>query len=344
MTENLRIAVILAAHGEAETTRFLENYRVNMHTLGHASRVMPIPLPLQRLISVTSSFRKRVRSLTNSLASPHNSLTREQADALGRRLGVLSVQSRFSFDVHAAFSASEPSLESVLEKTREYDAEVIVSMSPIDSTLSCGLICGHLASTRSPRELCRVRVLSRFWDDGGLYPVFIDHLLENAAARHVRKEDGRVLMLMYHGTLVSDAKGGEPVFRTGLDGTMTFSRRLSKMIGEHPANPYAKIMTAFLNHDVGGIWTSPSFEDVCRQLSRDACAGADLFACGYFVDGNETIHRASELSRSSPLRDVSTIPCLNASPAFTEYLATKVLAAVRQIEGTGEWGVESGRY
>jgi protoporphyrin/coproporphyrin ferrochelatase len=333
MTEKARIAVILAAHGEAETTGIRENYRVNMQTLGHASLVMPIPAALQRFISVTSSVKKRIRSFSNSQASPHNRITREQAMALGSCLADGYGEGALTFDVHAAFSASDPSQESIIDRTRTHDAQVIISMSPIDSTLSCGLLCSYLASTRTPAELGNVRVLSRFWDDGELYPLFLGHLLENRAHPDAGKGDERVLVLMFHGTIVSDTKGKEPEFRTGLEGTMTFARRLCRMIEEHPANPYVRVMPAFLNHDVGGNWTRPSFEEVCREIGREGYRAVDLFGCGYFADGNETIHRASELIQLTGLRTVQSIPCLNSSPSLTAYLASKVTRAAYQIMG-----------
>lgn len=335
MVDTSRIAVILAAHGEAETTGIRENYRVNMQTLGHASLVMPLPLQLRRFISATSSLRKRIRSFSNSQASPHNSITRRQAEALQNHLDSLHGGSGPVFDVHAAFSASDPSLETVIDRTRHYGGQVILSMSPIESTLSCGLLCSYLASTRSREELGNVRVISRFWIDSALYPLFLDHLFGSGSLSGIRRTEGRALVLMFHGTLVTDTKGNVPDFRTGLHETRGFARRLSSMIEEYPSNPYQKVFTAFLNHDVGGEWTKPSFEEVCGEIRREGYSGADLFGCGYFADGNETIHRKDELMQATGLSDVSNIPCLNASPAFTAYLASRVTSAVRQIMGMG---------
>ncbi|NTW56521.1 MAG: ferrochelatase [Chlorobiaceae bacterium] len=331
MTEKKRFAVILAAHGEAETTGLRENYRVNMQTLGHASMVMPIPLPLRHFISATSSMRKRIRSLSNSQASPHNGITRRQAESLQLLLESQHGGEGISFDVHAAFSASDPAVEKIIDSTRSHDGQVIVSMSPIDSTLSCGLLCSYLESTRSPAELGRARVISRLWDDGDLYPIFLDHLFGCIAQIGFTRRGKRALVLMYHGTLVADAKGGTPNFRTGLHETMSLAGRLGNMIAAHPSNPYSKVFTAFLNHDVGGTWTRPSFEEVCTEIREEGFTGADLFGCGYFADGNETIHRGDELKVASALSDVSTIPCLNGSAAFTSYLASKVSAAAKQI-------------
>ncbi|NTU87492.1 MAG: ferrochelatase, partial [Chlorobiaceae bacterium] len=73
-------------------------------------------------------------------------------------------------------------------------------------------------------------------------------------------------------------------------------------------------------------------DEVAGQLRRSGVANVALFAAGYFADGNETIHRAGELLRMmSSSCAVRTIPCLNASPAFTRYLGQRVAGAVSQL-------------
>ncbi len=58
MSDNKKIAIILAAHGEAETSRFIENYRVSRRTLEHAAAVMGVPPVLQVGISLFSALKK----------------------------------------------------------------------------------------------------------------------------------------------------------------------------------------------------------------------------------------------------------------------------------------------
>ena len=335
MQPKKKIAVILAAHGEAETTRFLENYRVTRQTLAHASQVMPIPGALQMTIAVSSSLKKLIRSRTNSEASPHNSITRDQVGALQQLLDDLPSATQFDFKVYAAFSASPPYMEQVIEQTRSYDGEVIVSMSPIDNTLSCGMLCSYLAASRNLEELGKVKVLSRFWSDERLYSMYCDYLFQNSLESYrtgkAVKDEKRVLLLLFHGTLVKDAKGDPPLFRTGCQETMMFAQRLKEAFFGDPRNPYGRILTVYLNHNVGGEWTRPSFEEVTEMLKEEASVVVDLFGCGYFADGNETIHRAGELMNSSSVIKAKSIPCLNCTPAFTGYLASRVTDAARQI-------------
>ena len=333
MDRGVKIAVILAAHGEAETTDFMENYRVTRKTLLHASQVMPIPGFLQQSIAVTSSLKKLVRS--NAEGSPHNRITREQVGALQHHLYASASVQRFDFEVFAAFSASPPYIEHILEKTRCYDGEVIVSMAPVDNSLSCGQLCSSLAASRSPEELAKVKVLSRFWNDDRLCSLYGDYLFgadsEQCRARVALKDDKRVLLLLFHGTLVKDTRGDTPPFRTGYEESVRFAERLKDVILGDPRNPYGRVMTVYLNHNVGGEWTRPSFEEICTMLQKERAVTVDLFGCGYFADGNETIHRAGELLRSSSVKAARSIPCINSTPAFTAYLASRVTDAARQI-------------
>ncbi len=126
-------------------------------------------------------------------------------------------------------------------------------------------------------------------------------------------------------------KGETPHFRTGLDATRCFAQRLQQLIQADSRNPYGRVMTVYLNHNVGGEWTKPSFEETCTILRKERALNVDLFAPGYFSDGNETIHRAAELKALASVEKAALIPCVNSAPAFTAWLSSRVLDAARQI-------------
>lgn len=322
-----KIAVVLAAHGEAETTGFFENYQVSLHTLGRASEIIPIPLPLQHFISFSSSVRKKIGKKT--AGSPQNPLTRLQARALQKHLNGL--RSGVNFEVMAAFSASEPYAEAVLEERRHYDGLIVVPMAPVDNAMSCGLLCAHL-SKRSPiDELARTRVIGRLWEDETLHHAYLDYLLGSGRVLPGGPKERNALMLLFHGTLVEDRNGAPPKFHTGHAETLTFARRLTALVESDPRTPWGTVTTAFLNHDVGGKWSTPSFEEAARMVIGKGFRHVSLFAAGYFSDGNETLHRESRLSAIAPGVQVETIPCLNDSPHLIACLAGRVVAASRQI-------------
>ena len=325
------IAVVLVAHGEAETSGFFENYRVSRHTLDRASTVMHIPPLLRQVISVSSSLKKKIHA--GSVAgSPQNRLTRAQVVSLQEHLDRhRATSSGIRFEVRAAYSASEPYVEDVLADTRDYDGRIVVPMAPVDNALICGVLCAHLADNCTPLELSRSRVIGRLWTDAALHRAYLDHLFESGRAMPVSNGVHNVLMLLFHGTIIRDKNGTVPDFHTGHEETQAFSGHLTSVIESDPRNPWGMITTAYLNHDVGGEWSTPAFGDVCTTVGRSGCRHVSLFAAGYFSDGNETIHRAAQLASAKPSFQVESIPCLNDSPAFSSYLAGKVIGATSQI-------------
>jgi ferrochelatase len=326
-----KMAVILVAHGEAETSGFFENYRVSRHTLERASTLMHIPPLLRQVISVSSSLKKKIHA-GSAAGSPQNRLTRAQAVTLQEHLDRHRASSSgIRFEVRAAYSASEPYVEDVLADTKGYDGRIVVPMAPVDNALICGVLCAHLADVCTPLELSRNRVIGRLWTDGALHQAYLDHLFENGRAMPVSKREQNVLMLLFHGTIIRDSNGAVPAFHTGHVETDAFSRQLTSVIESDSRNPWGKITTAFLNHDVGGEWSSPSFGEACMTVSRSGCRHVSLFAAGYFSDGNETIHQATRLAAATPALQVESIPCLNDSPAFSSFLAGKVIGAASQI-------------
>ncbi|MEI8032816.1 MAG: ferrochelatase [Chlorobiaceae bacterium] len=332
MASRPKIAVILVAHGEAETTRFSENYQVMSLTLLHAAQIMPLPLPVQKAIAVSASIKKVLTTFSDPQRSPQNRITREQAALLQRHLDQSPAREQFDFEVHAAFLASLPYAERVIDATRHCDAQVIVSMAPVDTTLSCGRLCSGLNATLQSSELAKVRVLSQFWDDERLHALYCDHLFQSAAPLPLSAPAGRrILVLLFHGTLVADVKGNPPLFRTGREASISFARRFAKAVLSDPRNRYSAVMPAYLNHDFGGRWTTPSFEELCQSLKDEHNASVDIFGCGFFSDGNETIRRADELKQSTPVGEASIISCVNSSPLFASYLAGRVSDAARQI-------------
>jgi ferrochelatase len=294
---------------------------------------MRIPVPLQHLISFSSSLKKRMRTDHGAGGSPQNMLTRSQAALLQHHLDRHPASSGIEFDVRTAFSASEPYVEQVLAETMGHDGQVVVPMAPVDNSLSCGLLCGHLAASYPSGALHRVKVIGRLWTDEALHRTYLDHLFEGGRRLPEKGGRGNALLLLFHGTLVRDNNGGIPTFRTGFEETAAFARNLALRIEADGRNPWDAIKVAYLNHDVGGEWTKPSFDDVCRTLADGGFGQVSLFAAGYFSDGNETIHRSKDLAALDSGLRVESIPCLNDSPFFAGYLAERVVAGAAQILG-----------
>jgi ferrochelatase len=228
------------------------------------------------------------------------------------------------FEVQAAFGSAVPYIEELLDRAgSEVEGRVILSMTPIDSRLSCGRLCHHLLAT--PGE-APARVIARLWDDSRFLAVNLAHLFSQLElpARATRC----ALVLVLHGTLVRDGRGRVPAFHTGLEETKTYAARLREAIATDARTPFARIEVAFLNHDVGGEWTRPTLSEVLEDLAADGVDAVAAYPCEYLVDGSDTVGKVAAILRGGPIAISQRVACLNDSPAFIDYLALRVEEAL----------------
>lgn len=309
-----RVEVLLAAHGEAETSGLRENFSVGWHTLSHVAEVMPMPAPLRGVICTLAAVRRR---LGGGDGSPHNAHTRAQAEALARRL---DADAALDCEVRAVFGSATPGLEAQLDEAPAEGCErVVISMTPIDSRLSCGRACHHLAAGD---PAAATRVIARLWDDPRFVAVNVAHLFSQLElpARAQRC----ALVLVLHGTLVRDARGCTPGFHTGLEETQAFAARLREAVATDARSPFARIEVGFLNHDVGGEWTRPTLSEVLSALAADGVDAVAAFPCEYLVDGSDTVGKTAAALAAGPIPLAQRVDCLNDAPAFIDYLALRV--------------------
>lgn len=329
-----KVAVIIVAHGEAETDGFLDNFSMTRHTLAHASEVMKLPRPLQLLISIMSGLKNRARFAKLRYVSPHNQVTRKQVARIADKLArYRDASGSLSFDVFPAFSVTVPFMEDVIDDTRHYDAQIMLYMSPVDNRLACGSICWFLNDKCGEYDLSGVKIVSRLWRDKGLLAVYLDHIFQHAEQTWKRERDEPVLVLCFHGTLIADAQGNPPLFHTGQQETTVFGETLRALIMKDTRNPFRDVYSAYLNHDVGGTWTSPSLEETLEMLKKEPPRPVALFNAGYFAEGNETILNAMNMLKGSGLSATTYIPCINDAEIFTEFLADRIVSAAEQVIG-----------
>lgn len=248
-----KIAVILVAHGEAETDSFFENFSMIRHTLAHAAEVMKLPRPLQLVASLVGGVKNRVTFRAQQYRSPQNRITRQQASLLQEKLIRVMIPHQTNIEVYSAFHATPPFVKDIVEQTSGHDLQLLVSMSPIDNRLTSGNLlqlssqCALVSGRRCPV------VVHGFWKDAKLRKVYLDYLFP-----HGKTGNGSALVLTFHGTLVKDTKGDIPTFHTGLKEMQEMGSTLRHAILMDPRNSYEAVEIAYLNHDVGGTWTKHS--------------------------------------------------------------------------------------
>ncbi|NKI36570.1 ferrochelatase [Wenzhouxiangella sp. XN79A] len=309
-----RVRVILAAHGEAESAGFIENFKVSRHTLAHAAEVMHLPAPLRWVICSLGGLRKRLKG---GPGSPHNENTRRQASALQ---AVLEQAGDVDYRVEAAFASSPPYVEQQLALPGGVDHQVVVSMIPTDSRLSCGLVCHALCEEAdAPRQ--RTSIVARMWDDDALTAIHRDHVLARFPAPAPAAPCCLVLVL--HGTVVRDRHGGPPGFHAGIEEKDVYGEALRAALMDLPDRPWQRVELAYLNHGVGGQWSSPTLDDLMKTLAGEGVKSVVAYPCEHLVDGGETTGLPAVLA-ATDVPETHCLPCLNDHSGFIDYLAARV--------------------
>jgi ferrochelatase len=310
-----RIRIILAAHGEAETAGMAEHFRVSWRTLAHAAHVMRLPAPLRVAICSVGSLRRRLAGRPGSV---HNSLTRQQAKALEQ---VLKEGQEVTYRVEAAFASAPPYLDDALRIPDGVDRQILISMIPTDSRLSCGLICHPLAATP---ERQRTAVLARMWDSPNLITVHCNHIAANFPS--VEPDSPCCLVLALHGTVVRDKQGNEPDFHAGIQEKAAYGEALRTALLAMPDPPWQRVEIAYLNHGVGGEWSSPTLPELLSQIAAEGVGSVVAYTCEHLVDGSETTQLPRVLD-AGPVPETHCLPCLNTSEPFIDFLAARVREA-----------------
>jgi len=298
----MKVAVILVAHGEAETAGFIENYSMIRHTLAQASEVMVLSRSLQLMVSVVGALKNSLSFRFSGYRSPQNEITRRQASLLQLCLTASSDEEKIDYTVFPAFHATPPFVSDLLDATQGHDFQVLVSMSPVDSRMTSGSL--QLLASRGCRDADKPDplVVDRFWQDDTLRSLYCDHIF-----RHGRNERGTVLLLAFHGTLVKDVRGMEPDFHAGRTEIEHMGRSLCDAILGDSRNLYDRVEVTHLNHTMGGTWTEPSLPCSLGELHFLDVNQTDVFCCGYFSDGTETLLYARKDAENCPV-DVLFLP------------------------------------
>jgi ferrochelatase len=356
------IEVILAAHGEAESSGFVENFRVGHRTLAHAAEVMRLPAPLRAVICLLAAFRKWRAGAPGSV---HNARSRAQAEALAAKLEAALGE---RVEVRVAFASADPSVEGVLAHPPLAGRRVVISMIPSDSRLSCGVVCHALARRGGRGETL---MLARLWDDPAFIAVNAEHVRAHIRAHGTTQISGTLsepvgapasgqvhrpasglspavagrtaILLALHGTLVRDAQGREPGFHAGLAEKIRFAQALKAALESRDGDPWRDVVPAYLNHGVGGTWTEPTVRQALAALSARGVERVWVFPCDYLVDGAEiTGDLASAMAgggapgaptATGSIRETRLIPPLNASAPFIDFLADRVVRALAEPGG-----------
>lgn len=324
-----KFAVLISAHGEVETPSFSAYRRQIHHIFHHASAYMHIPKLAMQVIPTVGAAMMTLKYRRAKYFSPHNQLTRQQAEKIQAHLSLSPAALPITLEVIPTFETTPPYTEEHLhDAMQRYDGVIVLTMNPIDGDLSCGTLCRFAQSAFAPEMLSKLSIIGGLWRDTALIDVYRNYLLSHM--RHLPLQGKVGLILIMHGTVVAQKNGAPIAFRNGLVETEQFYERLVSALKAQTPCPFSHITVAYLNHTVGGKWTSPTLQEAIVQLKAMGVEKVVAFASGYFTESSET-HHAAELLSQAGFQAAHYVPCVNDSEDFTRYLAMRIQKAAKGL-------------
>lgn len=234
-------------------------------------------------------------------------------------------------EVTDAYYFVPPFLEEVIEKAQgRSDGILVVPMIPVESAFSCGPACQMAGDLLGEGHLGLLRVVRGLWKDEELHRIYLDHLFESLGS--VETSDRKGLVLVIHGTIVRNRRGERPSVFTGLEETFEFYRIMRDKIMADPRNSFDEIKIGCLNHSRGGEWTPETVERAIAEFEQEGFESVAMFPFGYFADNSETDYESKKLLDHSSVAHKHYISCINDSPAFARWLASKIAGELEVLE------------
>jgi protoporphyrin/coproporphyrin ferrochelatase len=325
-----KIAVVISSHGEVDTPSVKAYYQNMKHIFRHVSEVMPIPKPAQVLIPPIGAVLQTIKTKKQQYRSPMNRISAAQAENITHELNRLAVGSDVEIQTFNVYETTPPYTEDLLPTLNAFDGVVILTMNPMDSDFSSGAmerLAEHTFHAAASHKVC---VMKNFWNSDALSDLYAAHVVEKTVSMNLNPAHKNGLIVALHGTVVADAKGVPVAFRNGLMENETLFQKLAARLNALTQNPFVKIERAYLNHEVGGKWSSPTLDETIADFKSKGIESAWLFAAGYYADNSETEFAAKGKLEQSGFRSAHYITCVNESPAFAALMSESIMQSVRE--------------
>lgn len=306
--------VVLLTYGEPPTPDFGRQFAYSWRILFDLTRlVAPIPSFAVPAIALRRASQRVGMWQAEDYGSPIESITRAQARGLGRALTKRDPDT--SWQVHVAYEFRRPLLEGVLRSLPSGESVAVVPMYLTDSEFTHELSRRKLEA-RSASGLAATVVPAL--DPGVLAALSARHVENELICRRVTVDRDWALVLAAHGTLVRPPRP----MNTGLEATI----QVAQGIAHRLQGRFGRVVWGWLNHVMGGEWTSPAADQAVRQLAEEGFRRIVYFPYGFVADNAESQLEGRILLRAEPrLTSVVHLPCLNEAPAYLDALAGAVL-------------------
>ncbi len=313
------IDVVLITYGEPPRASFLEQWRYSNRILMKLTRrVAPIPKFAVPLLGAWRGYNRRKTWRAENYASPLEEITQRQTAVLQKMLH--ERRDGHIWRVHVAYEFRDPSLETVLQSLVNQKSERLI-------LLPMYLPISDFTSGISQRDFQQFQQRNGCPLPEAKTVTFRKYHLEisRIQAEFVRRQIRSIgwttercrqagLLLGCHGTVMTPPPG---IADAGYCDTKQAYDNLERELHSE----FQSVAIGWLNHRLGGEWTSPTLETSARVMLEGGIREFVYFPFGFLADNAETQLEGRVALRNVGIESYHHLPCVNDDAAFLNFVA-----------------------
>ena len=319
----MRADLVLMTYGEPYENRFADQYEYSKLILNKLTRrVAPIPKFVTPLLAAWRG-RQRVKDWNDlGYTSPLESISEQQRDALLAELRKQDPDT--DWHIHIAYEFRHPLQHEVLDTLRNQalDRLMLLPMYATVSDFTHGITRSDFLSYQEKHNqpfeshvpmLC----LRPFLDE--LADVMAQYVRDEAQKRGYSDEEKKstALLLGCHGTVMTPPKG---IKNTGYGDTFGLYQRLERRLRDE----FSTVRIGWLNHTLGGEWTSPNAEQSVSALVEEGYTRFMYFPFGFLADNAESQVEGRQVMEDHGIAEYDHLDCVNTYPPLITMLANVI--------------------
>jgi len=319
----MNIDIVLITYGEPPRASFLEQWRYSNRILMKLTRrVAPIPKLAVPLLGAWRGYNRMKTWRAENYASPLEEITQRQATFLQKALD--ERRDGHTWRLHIAYEFRNPSLEMVLQSLVNQKNERLILLPmylpisdftsgisqrdfqqfqqqngrPLPEAKTVTFRKCHLEISRIQAEFVRRQIRSLGW-----------------TTERCRQAG---LLLGCHGTVMTPPPG---IADAGYCDTKQAYDNLEREL----QSDFQSVAIGWLNHRLGGEWTSPTLEASARAMIEGGVREFVYFPFGFLADNAETQLEGRVVLRNLGIESYHHLPCVNDDPAFMNFVAGRIV-------------------
>lgn len=319
----MNIDVVIVTYGEPQTNSFLEHWRYSNRILMKLTRlVAPIPKFIVPVLGARRGLLREKLWRKENYKSPLEILSSRQVGAV--RAVLANRSDNHLWRVHLAFEFRNPLLVELLDRIRNHSCErlVLVPMYVAISDFTMGISHRDFEAyqKKNGHPFPKARSVAFRPCHRELGRVMANHIRKQLSDLGFTAERCKQagLLLGCHGTVVKPPRG---IADAGYcDTQQAYDDLEEELRGEFQA-----MAIGWLNHRLGGEWTTPTLETSARRMREQGIKEYVYFPFGFLADNAETQLEGRIVLRKLGIETYHHLPCLNDNPAFIDFLVGRIV-------------------